>query len=160
MLGGGLRSAAGHGLVLLGAVESVRQSGKPAVQQYFPVALCRQYCGGGRALYARRVCRSVLAYLGYRADEALCITKGFAPDIRPLLLVLFSLLALVVVLGRRMLQGRAAQARKPMDIDLLLFMAVGYVLWILTSGNGRYALPVFLLCGLMLRCLYLSFQRQ
>lgn len=84
--------------------------------------------------------------------------EGFAPDIRPLLLVLFSLLALVVVLGRRMLRRPRGAGYKPMDIDLLLFMAVGYVLWILTSGNGRYALPVFLLCGLMLvRCLYLFF---
>lgn len=84
--------------------------------------------------------------------------EGFAPDIRPLLLVLFSLLALAVVLGRRVLRLPQGAGYKPMDIDLLLFMVVSYVLWLLTSGNGRYALPVFLLCGLMLvRCLYIFF---
>ena len=82
--------------------------------------------------------------------------EGFAPDIRPLLLVLFSLLALAVVFGRRVLRQPRVAGFKPMDIDLLLFMAVGYVLWLLTSGNGRYALPIFLLCGLMLvRSLYI-----
>lgn len=81
--------------------------------------------------------------------------EGFAPDIRPVLLVLFNLIVLVVVFVYLVFRRPLRPGYKAMDLDLLLFIAVAYVLWLLTSGNGRYALPVFLLCGLMLvRCLF------
>jgi hypothetical protein len=82
--------------------------------------------------------------------------EGFAPDIRPLALVLFNALVLALVLVCFVLRRKLRASYNAIDIDLLLFMVVAYALWMLTSGNGRYALPVFLLCGLMLvRGMYL-----
>ena len=84
--------------------------------------------------------------------------EGFAPDIRPALLVLFNLLALAIVFVCMLFRRPLKAGYRTMDFDLLLFIAVSYVLWLLTSGNGRYALPMFLLCGLMLaRCVCVFF---
>jgi hypothetical protein len=62
----------------------------------------------------------------------------FAPDLRLALL---------------MLAGLALPWAKPLtsvDRRMLIFLALGAVLWIMTSANARYGLPVLLLAGLAL----------
>lgn len=77
----------------------------------------------------------------------------FAPDIRLLCAVAFGLVLLSGWLVRR-LSGRGSNAEcaarwSNADSDLAVFCLVGYVLWQLTSGNGRYALALLLLAGLL-----------
>ena len=62
----------------------------------------------------------------------------FAPDLR---LALLMLAALALPLARPL---------TPVDRRLLIFLALGAVLWIMTSANARYGLPVLLLAGLAL----------
>jgi hypothetical protein len=63
----------------------------------------------------------------------------FAPDLR---LALLMLAGIALPLGRKQLTT--------VDRRMLLFLAVGAVLWIMSSANARYGLPVLLLAGLAL----------
>src|SRR5690606_30742090 len=65
-----------------------------------------------------------------------------APDIRWLV---FFVSLLVVVIGA---------AKKIIAVDkvgwgAIIFFITSYVLWLLSSGNGRYGMPIFLLVGVL-----------
>lgn len=64
-----------------------------------------------------------------------------APDIRFFCLFL----ALVTVLIFRWEKIRAS----PSSITAIIFFVISYLLWMLTSGNGRYGIPLFLIVGLL-----------
>ena len=77
--------------------------------------------------------------------------EGFLPDIRPLLAVLAGATALVVLAARggwRRLASRTVWASPGVQLTLSLVLA--YWLWVRTSGNARYAIPLFMLVGLAL----------
>lgn len=78
--------------------------------------------------------------------------EGFAPDIRPLLLLLLAGALGGILLFRRLVHREVALkfGWLRQDTALLIFIIASYVLWLLTSGNGRYAIPLFLLVGLVL----------
>jgi len=71
-------------------------------------------------------------------------SETFAPDVR---------LAALVVAALALPLARGARPENPLraaDWRLLGFLAAGTVLWIGTSANARYGLPVLLLAGLAL----------
>lgn len=76
--------------------------------------------------------------------------EGFAPDARPALALLATLCVAAAVTWRqgpkRWLQGSTWLRA---DVQLALFLATTYGLWMLTSGNARYAIAWFLLAGVM-----------
>ncbi|HEX7052612.1 MAG TPA: glycosyltransferase 87 family protein [Burkholderiales bacterium] len=67
-----------------------------------------------------------------------------APDIRFAALVAAAVA--LPILGRRVQQSRLAAT----DWRLLAFFFAAAVLWIATSSNGRYGVPLLLLCGVVL----------
>ncbi|HET7363887.1 MAG TPA: hypothetical protein VFJ70_10005 [Burkholderiales bacterium] len=71
----------------------------------------------------------------------------FAPDIRPA-----ALLACLVALAIAALVRGSERARSLDGTDwrLLGFLALSFALWAASSGNGRYALPLLLLTGIVL----------
>lgn len=81
--------------------------------------------------------------------------EGFAPDLR------FVALALVLVVTLGLLLFRPARSAfvsrlTRLDISLLAFTVVSYVIWAAVSGNGRYVVPLFLVAGLLfVRGIYL-----
>jgi hypothetical protein len=90
--------------------------------------------------------------------------EAFAPDLRPL--VLLSVLAA----GACVLAWRAARHQpqprvglgtaRQADADLALLCVASYLLWMATSGNGRYAIPLLMLLGIALaRAAYLLLPR-
>ena len=86
-------------------------------------------------------------------------TESFVPDIRPLAAAAAGLLAAVTGLWVGTNSLRAVASR--VDVQLAIFVVLAYVLWMLTSGNGRYALPLFMLCGpLLMRGLQLGLPRR
>jgi len=77
--------------------------------------------------------------------------ENSAPDIRPALLVLFSLAIAV----KRLLAGRTPKVVTPPNINVaqrfvVTFFLWSIVLWLWTTSNGRYALPMLLLIGPLL----------
>jgi 4-amino-4-deoxy-L-arabinose transferase-like glycosyltransferase len=78
--------------------------------------------------------------------------EPFVPDLRLAALAFVAMLLGVVVAVRkvwpRARAGRACLGR--LDAQLAVFVAISYVLWMGTSGNARYALPLLLVVGLLL----------
>lgn len=89
-----------------------------------------------------------LAWAEYRSYTH---TEAFAPDIRPLALTLLLVPAAVRWFRRRRSGGPAAPAggRAVMQ-DLAGFVGIAAALWLMSSGNGRYAIALFMLMGLLL----------
>lgn len=78
-------------------------------------------------------------------------TEVFLPDLRPLAaLALLMLVGMRAGISRLRASDRGDVKWRPLDGDLLVFLAISYVLWIKTSGNGRYMLAWFLLIGVVL----------
>jgi hypothetical protein len=77
--------------------------------------------------------------------------EEFLPDIRPLFAALAGVAALLVIGLRGGYRRIAAAAtwREP-GVQLACLMVLTYVLWIRSSGNARYALPLFLMTGIVL----------
>lgn len=86
--------------------------------------------------------------------KAWVYTEVMAPDIRPLLLLFVAPLAATAVALRR---GAAVSvgAAHAAVVPLTVFMVVSTALWVVTSTNGRYAVPLLLLLGPLL---YLAFR--
>lgn len=86
------------------------------------------------------------------------VAEAFVPDLRPLLLALLVLAALLarsaaafgLVRRHRPLGPTLRQLLVRADTQLLVLLAVSYPLWMASSGNARYLLPGFMLVGLML----------
>jgi hypothetical protein len=77
--------------------------------------------------------------------------EKFIPDVRPLAVFVAALLA-ALVLGARGGWRRVASAaiwRAPV-VQLSTLLAVSYLLWMRSSGNARYALPLLILIGIPL----------
>lgn len=78
------------------------------------------------------------------------------PDARPVLLVGFAAVLALCSVFRIALGGARYKDTKlrlwlvSADAQLMIFCLLSYVLWMKTSGNARYAIPLFLMVGLML----------
>ena len=81
------------------------------------------------------------AYRSYNGTEA------FAPDLRPAVLALLTVPAAVWAWRAR---ARAGDAWRHPAAQVGFFTAGSYVLWLLTSGNTRYALPLLALTGMLI----------
>jgi hypothetical protein len=90
--------------------------------------------------------------------------EGFLPDLRPsvLLIILTIGLALTAVRRARAAVPRADTGRSnALDVDLVVACSIGYVLWMMTSANGRYGMPLLMLAGIALaRAAYLILPRR
>lgn len=77
-------------------------------------------------------------------------TEAFAPDLRPLAVQLLALPSAFFAWRRYRATGAGAAAwwSRP-DAELAVFVAAGFVVWMAISGNGRYAMPLFMLTGLL-----------
>lgn len=77
--------------------------------------------------------------------------EAFAPDLRPAAALFATVVAAVLVTRRHGLRRWLhAQTWLRADVQLVVFLALSYVLWMATSGNARYAIPWFMLSGLVL----------
>ena len=84
-------------------------------------------------------------------SSSFVVFEKFVPDIRPISVVVAAVLA-APLLGWRAGWGRLGSApfwRAP-AIQLSLFLAVAYLLWMRSSGNARYALPLLVMIGVLL----------
>lgn len=86
--------------------------------------------------------------------QRLTHTEALAPDLRPLLAALAGLALLPLWAWRRRTSVSSAAPvaceTARVDRQLLLFGLIGWVGWLFTSANSRYALPLFLLVGVLL----------
>ena len=74
--------------------------------------------------------------------------ENAAADIRFALLVIFALTLLVTQLLRRRSTGKSETRVRNMSAEMIIvFFLVSFPIWMATSGNGRYALPILLLVG-------------
>jgi hypothetical protein len=83
--------------------------------------------------------------------RAFVSVEAFAPDLRPAAALFASAFAIVVFTMRR---GIGAWMAGPTwlrpDVQLAAYLTLAYFLWMLTSGNARYAISWFMLAGLVL----------
>ncbi len=98
----------------------------------------------------RFVPKGLLGYLGFPfrllLPDSWVYTEVIAPDIRPLTLLISMALLFFGVC-------RSAFPRHLLSRQLrmvLVFFVLSVGLWQLTSGNGRYALPLFLMMGVLI----------
>lgn len=77
--------------------------------------------------------------------KAFVVVESFAPDMRPAAAVLAGLVAAAMAASK----GLTGMVRSPLA-QLSGLVVVCYGLWLLTSGNGRYAMALFLLLGPLL----------
>jgi hypothetical protein len=74
--------------------------------------------------------------------------ESLLPDLRPGLIVIFSIIALARVGWERFAGSGNGNDRTGTPARVLLwFFLIATVLWLATSGNGRYGLPILLLAG-------------
>lgn len=83
------------------------------------------------------------------AFRSYTITEAFAPDARLLVTAVAGLSDLGVWIWRRPRAPFGADLWRRVDLQLGLVIVVVYLLWIGSSGNGRYALGLFVLGGLL-----------
>lgn len=76
-------------------------------------------------------------------------TEAFAPDARPLLLLVFGGIGSMLLALRRPAGWSMRSVGLSSTVQLALLTAIAYVLWMATSGNARYALAWFALAGLL-----------
>lgn len=83
--------------------------------------------------------------------KAFVTVEAFAPDIRPAAALVVTIAAAAWSTVRQGLRAslRSLSWTRP-DLQLLMFMAVAYLLWMATSGNARYAIAWFMLAGVVL----------
>lgn len=77
------------------------------------------------------------------------ITEAFAPDARMLLAATAGLVVLLAMSVRRPSAWTSATLWRRADLQLGVTLVVVYLLWLGGSGNGRYALGLFILGGLL-----------
>ncbi len=79
------------------------------------------------------------------------MVEAVMPDARPLAALLAAALAVFLCVRRKGIRGwPSCITSTRVDTQLGLVLALSYVLWMLTSGNARYAVPWFLLIGVAL----------
>jgi hypothetical protein len=83
-------------------------------------------------------------------------TETVAPDLRPLALLLCAPLSIIFLRSADRVadKGEFAVDSKPAfrrnQRGLLAYVSCTWVIWLLSTGNGRYAIPLFLVIGLLL----------
>lgn len=77
-------------------------------------------------------------------------TEAFTPDIRPVALACVLMMVVVKFSWRQPGRWMQRQTWMRADVQTALFVVVSYLLWLKTSGNSRYAVPLFMICGLLL----------
>ena len=90
-----------------------------------------------------------LVRLGELAELSKYVSfEAFVPDLRPVLAAAFAVLALAMLAARGGWRRLFTSAtwRSP-GVQLALAMVLMYVLWIRSSGNSRYGMPLFVLFG-------------
>ena len=85
-----------------------------------------------------------------------------APDIRPALLVLFGLsVTLKTLISRRLGKTSAAPNINIARCFIITFFLCSIALWLWTTSNGRYALPILLLMGpLLMLAIYKTIEKE
>lgn len=73
--------------------------------------------------------------------------ESVAPDLRFAALTLISLLGIAVLLKQRFSKAAITLNAAGKIVPLFAFFLSAYVLWIWTSGNGRYGIALSILCG-------------
>ncbi|MCW7538972.1 hypothetical protein OOT46_14090 [Aquabacterium sp. A7-Y] len=77
----------------------------------------------------------------------------FTPDIRPAAALSVAMIGLAGAALRRLgvlATSASAAGWTRVDTSLTGFALISYVLWLYTSGNGRYGLPLLMVCGVLL----------
>jgi hypothetical protein len=77
-------------------------------------------------------------------------SEGVNPDLRPATLVLLAGAALIATFWRMVHGGSAPAASQPDPVTVrfvVVFFGVSCLMWVATSTNGRYAIPLLLLLG-------------
>ncbi len=84
--------------------------------------------------------------------------EAFLPDIRPALAAAAAVVAAVLLAARGSWRRVASlETWRSPGVQLALVLVLSYVLWIRTSGNARYGLPLFVLVGIgLVRAVQLS----
>jgi hypothetical protein len=82
-------------------------------------------------------------------------TETTAPDIRPLIVVILSIVLLAKKVGTGLLVKETVGEQKPLQLNtnalrFIIFFLTSILLWKITSANGRYSIPLFLLHGLVI----------
>lgn len=77
-------------------------------------------------------------------------TEAFTPDLRPIALVMLSLVALPLMFWRRRAAPHDIEKMFATTAQLTIFVGVSFVLWMTISGNARYALPLLAVVGILL----------
>lgn len=77
-------------------------------------------------------------------------TEGFAPDLRPAALILVAVFGVVgIVAGITSRSKESYRKWSLIDVRLAIFSVLSYSLWMLASGNGRYALALLTVVGIL-----------
>lgn len=92
--------------------------------------------------------------------------ESIAPDLRPALFVIllvFSLILAVLKFSRirhRYIEASFQFSPQAQEVILfcIVFFMISLLLWFVTSGNGRYGLPLFLMYGVMIFLLLIIFK--
>jgi hypothetical protein len=77
-------------------------------------------------------------------------TEAMAPDLRPAAILVLAGILGFVLLRKVAFPHRFKILAKESEIKLIAFSAVGIILWMITSANGRYGLPIALLSGVII----------
>ncbi len=81
-----------------------------------------------------------------------------APDLRPAILALLSAAVMTKALILKLRDNTSPLfALSHPKIFIIVFLVFGIIFWTLTTGNGRYGLPIFLLVGPVLTALCCKF---
>ncbi len=150
-------TAAGAGLVLVDgfwAFELWKRFGNPVFplfNQWFESPFAPTQPMVDTRFTPHGVLDLVLRPLAWAEYRPYTHTEAFAPDIRPLTLTLLLVPAAVLWFRRRRSGGPATPADgQAVMQDLSGFVGIAAALWLLSSGNGRYAIALFMLLGLLL----------
>lgn len=86
--------------------------------------------------------------------RAFVSTEYFTPDLRPLVAALALAAGAAVVLARGARPAgwlaRARELGQRADVQCALFMVLGYLAWMASSANARYAIALFLALGVVM----------
>jgi len=86
------------------------------------------------------------------APKSWVYVEIIAPDLRVMLLIIVGAICLLLSIIRSWGKKAAFAAWRPerMGLALFCFFVISWLLWMASSGNGRYGLPVLLLAGPLL----------
>jgi Glycosyltransferase family 87 len=77
-------------------------------------------------------------------------TETFAPDLRPLAIITLVVISIALLVKRYLSSSEIKFNITDPRIKLMAFASLNIILWMTTSANGRYGLPIALLSGAFL----------